>query len=234
MMQTAKPWHRYNLETCTGNVFRLTVARRSLRQRKVRADLVVIADVFIQEPLEMTFIQDDQMVEQLSTATPNPSFCDAILPGAPETSSLGLDSEALYCVDHFLIETRPAIKYQLFGRGLKRERLAQLLNRPGARRMFGHIVVENAPPVMRDDKEAVEHSEDQGGHGEEVYDSDGLTIVAQKCRPLLCRLRAPWCFSHPPQCSSFRNIEAKHFQFTMDAWRTPGWVPSDHSKDHLA
>jgi hypothetical protein len=43
--------------------------------------IVVIVDVLIQEALEMTFIQDDHMVEEISTATPNPSFRNAICQG---------------------------------------------------------------------------------------------------------------------------------------------------------
>ena len=57
--------------------------------------------------------------------------------------------------------------------------------------MFCHIAVEDSPTVMCNDEEAIKHA---GGHrrnGEEVHRRNSFTMVAQKCRPLFCRLRIP-------------------------------------------
>jgi len=40
---------------------------------------------------------------------------------------------------------------------LKRKRLSQLLDDPRTRQMSGDVEVQNAPTIMADDKEAVEH-----------------------------------------------------------------------------
>ena len=42
--------------------------------------------------------------------------------------------------------------------------LTQLLHDPGTRRMVRYIEVQNASPVVSQDKETVEHSEGDGGH----------------------------------------------------------------------
>jgi hypothetical protein len=109
-----------------------------------------------------------------------------------------------------------------------------LLNDPGAARLFGHITLKDAPPVVRDDEEAVENAEDERWHGEEVHRGDGFAMIAQKRRPSFCWLGIPRSLSHPAQHSSLRNIEAEHLQFSVDAWRAPGWVFGDHSEDEVA
>ena len=88
--------------------------------------------------------------------------------------------------------------------------------------MFGHVAVENSPPIMRNDEEAVQHAESQRRNGEEIHCGDGFTMILEKSCPALCWLRISRRFPHPTQHRSLGNIEAKHFQFTMNAWCTPG------------
>ena len=84
--------------------------------------------------------------------------------------------------------------------------------------MFGHVAVENSPPIMRNDEEAVQHAESQRRNGEEIHCGDGFTMILEKSCPALCWLRISRRFPHPTQHRSLGNIEAKHFQFTMNAW----------------
>jgi hypothetical protein len=87
---------------------------------------------------------------------------------------------------------------------------------------------------MRNHKEAVEYAEGQRWHGEEVHGGDGFTMVAQKGRPSLYRLRTPLHSMHPTQHSSFGDIETEHFQFAMNPRRSPGSVLSDHAENDLS
>jgi len=112
--------------------------------------------------------------------------------------------------------------------------LAQLLDHPSTRRILGHIEVKDAPPVMRNDEEAVENAEGQPRHGKEIHRGYGLTMIAQKGLPALRRFWTSKSFSHPRQHRSFGDVEAKHFQLTMNARRTPGRVLGDHAKDQFA
>jgi hypothetical protein len=100
--------------------------------------------------------------------------------------------------------------------------------------MASNFPVQNTPSAMRNYEEAVQHVESQCRHGEEVHRSNSFPVIAQKGRPTLRRLRTPRCFPHPPQYTSFRNIESKHLQFAVNARSTPGRVFSNHAKDELA
>ena len=118
----------------------------------MRPVLVVVTNVFLQHAFQVPFIQDDYVVEQVPTVAADPSFCNTVLPWASEAGPLRLNAEALYRIDHIFVEIRAAIKDQVSGRGVERKRLAQLLNNPGARGMFGHIAMENSAPIMRNNK----------------------------------------------------------------------------------
>jgi hypothetical protein len=94
--------------------------------------------------------------------------------------------------------------------------------------------MQNLPPIMCNDEEAVQHSKRQSWHGEEVHRSNRFPMIAQKCRPSLCRLRIPRRSAHPAQDGAFRNFKAKHRKFAVDAGRSPGRVLSDDAEDELA
>ena len=79
------------------------------------------------------------------------------------------------------------------------------MNNPGTARMLGHVAVKDTPSIMRDDKEAVKHAERQRGHSKEIHRSDGLSMIAQKGRPSLCRFWIPRRFPHPAHHGPFRR-----------------------------
>ena len=234
MMQAAESRRRYDSTTCIGDLLCFTTRRRSLRERQMRPVLMVVTDVFAHQAFQMPFVENDDMVEQLPTAVPDPSLCDAILPRNSEAGPNGLNTETLHCLDHFFIEASATIEDQIAGRRIVGECLAQLLNDSGAGRMFGRIAVKDTAPSMRNDKQAVQHAESQRRHGEEVHGRDGFTVVVQKRSPLLCLLRASRHFPHPAQHRSLGDIETKHFQFSVNAWCAPSSVVSDHAKDEIA
>lgn len=43
--------------------------------------------------------------------------------------------------------------------------------------------MQNLPPVMRDDKEAIHHSKGQRRHSEEIHRGDSFSMIAQKFSP---------------------------------------------------
>jgi hypothetical protein len=55
--------------------------------------------------------------------------------------------------------------------------------------VFCYTEVENAPLIVRDDKEGVKHAEGKLRNREEIHCSDGLAVIAQKRHPWFCRLR---------------------------------------------
>jgi hypothetical protein len=174
------------------------------------------------------------MVEKIPAAVADQAFGDVVLSRASKAGSFGLNAEALHGVDHFPVELWAAIKDQVSGSRVVGECIAQLLNNPGTTRMSGHIAVKDLAAVMRNDEEAIQHVESERRYGKEIHPRDNFTMILQKRRPSLCRLGSPGRSSHPAQDGSLRQIEAKHLQFPMNAWRTPGRVLGNYAKDQFA
>jgi hypothetical protein len=65
MMQSAESWRGYDSATSIRVLRCNTISGRSLRQRKMRSVFVIIVNVFVHEPLQMPFIHDDDMIEQI-------------------------------------------------------------------------------------------------------------------------------------------------------------------------
>jgi len=232
-MQTTKSWHGYDWATYSGFLWFAT-RRCSLCEREMCSVVVVVKDVRVQQPLQLSFIQDDHMVKQIPAAVAHPTLANPVLPWTLETGPLGLNAKALHGVDDFLIETRAAIEDQVARGRVIWKSLAKLLDNQGAVRMPGHVAVKDTPSIMRDDEEAVQHAEGECRHGKEIHRSDGFPMIAHKGRPSLCRIGIPWRFPHPAQHGPFRNVEAKHLQFAMNPWRAPRWVLPNHAKDEFA
>src|SRR5437660_10821619 len=52
--------------------------RRSLAQSKMCAVLVMVGDVLGKEPLQVSLVQSNHMVEQLTAAAPHPTLCQGL------------------------------------------------------------------------------------------------------------------------------------------------------------
>jgi hypothetical protein len=197
MMQATKSRHGHDATSYVGVLPCFATGRSFLRQRKMRSVIVVVTDVVSDQAFQMSFTYNDHMVQQIPAAVADPTLGNTILPRTSEAGSLGLNAEALNCFDHFATEVCTAIKDQVSGGSIEWECLAQLLNDPNAGWMFGRVAVDNPPPVMRNDEEAIQHAESQRRHGEEIHRCDGLTMVAQKRTPSFCRLGIARRLSHP-------------------------------------
>jgi hypothetical protein len=101
----------------------------------MRAIVVVVTDVLIQQAFQMPFIHNDDMVKQIAAAVANPTLGNTVLPWTSETGPLWLNAKALHGVDDFLIEARAAIKDQVAGRRVIGKSFAKLLDNPGTVRM---------------------------------------------------------------------------------------------------
>ena len=112
-MQPAEPRDGYNLAASYWIRFRFTTGRRSFGQREMRAVVVVVTNILAHQPLHMTFIQRDHMVEQISAAGADPTLRNAILPGTSEACPFGFDAETLHGSGHFCIEVRCPVENQI-------------------------------------------------------------------------------------------------------------------------
>ena len=147
MMQTAEPGHRYNLTACYGLRPCFAAGRRSLRQREVRSVFVVVTDILVHQPPQMSFVQHYYMVEQISSTTADPTLGNAVLPRASKAGLLWLDAKALHSSDHLFTEVCSAVENQILYGVIVRERFPQLLHDPRTVWMSGNVPMQNAPPA---------------------------------------------------------------------------------------
>ena len=91
--------------------------------------------------------------------------------------------------------------------GIEGEGLAQLLCDPEAGRMCRDVEMQDAPAVMGDDKEAVQHSEREGWNRKEVHGCDGFSVIQQEGLPAPGGLRVLRCPCYPARNGSLRDVE---------------------------
>src|SRR5215469_2073965 len=87
VMQSTESWQRDDFVRAWRHRRGNSTAGCILCQSKMSPVFVVIADVFFQQSSQMSLVQDDHMIEQVPTHTPNPPLGDAILPGTSKSGS---------------------------------------------------------------------------------------------------------------------------------------------------
>jgi hypothetical protein len=70
----------------------------------MNAVVVIIADVIANESAPVSFIQRDDMIEQLAAAASDPAFSQSILPWGLHARSLRLQTSASQECDHIAIK----------------------------------------------------------------------------------------------------------------------------------
>jgi hypothetical protein len=66
--------------------------------------LVVVADIFAHQSLQMPFIEHNHMVQQVAAAASHPALCDAILPWTAKGGANRLSPQVLDRGDHVIAE----------------------------------------------------------------------------------------------------------------------------------
>src|ERR1022692_4360114 len=231
MMQPAESLMR---EDATGGCGANSSGRRCLPEPKMRAGLMIGADVFRGQTFQMAFIHRNDMVEQVSSAALNPTFRDAILPGTLEGGPHRLHLQGSNRCGNLKSVLPIPVKDQKPGSRLERKRFPQLLDGPQAGRVLGHVEVQDAPTVVADHEEAIEHAERDRRDGEEIHSGDRFPMVAQKREPTPGWFGISRRPAHPAGNGSLRDIKTQHEELTVDARRSPSRILGHHSEDQLA
>ena len=84
--------------------------RRVLIEGIVNSVVVIVADVVANEPLEMPFVQRDDMIENLASAASHPAFRNPILPGCLHTCAFRRKTGCLQEGNHIGIEFRVVVE----------------------------------------------------------------------------------------------------------------------------
>ncbi len=145
--------------------------------------LVVIVYVIADQPLQMSFVQCDHVVQDLPTATPDPAFRNPVLPGRLNARPLRLQARCLEERDHLCIELRVPVEDHLPIEASLGERFSQLLQHPIGGRMAGDVAVQQFAPSLLDHEKAVQELERQRGHGKEIKGHDRLSMIGEEREP---------------------------------------------------
>lgn len=86
---------------------------------------------------------------------------------------------------------------------------------------------------MRDDEEAVQHTESERWNGEEIHRGNSLPVILQEGLPALRRLWVRRCFMYPARDGSFRDIESELQQLTVNARSAPGGIFGGHAENQI-
>ena len=133
-----------------------SVVRGSLPQPKMRAVLVVVADVFRKQTFQMAFIHGNDVIQQISSAAFNPTLRYTILPRAFERRSYRAHLQGSNGDWNLQPVLGIAVENKKPRSQLKRKRFSQLLHDPQAGRMLGDVEVQDASTAVADDEEAIE------------------------------------------------------------------------------
>lgn len=133
-------------------------------------------------------IQRDYMIEQLSTETPDPTLCDAVLPRAADAGSDRFEAATQKEFTNCGAELCIAIEDHVAVGAGKCECFPELLQDPVTGRMRGGMKKQDLATAVLDDEETVKNPESHRGHGEEVEGRDDFPAIVQEGEPALCFL----------------------------------------------
>ena len=166
-------------------------SRHSLPQPLVRSRLVEIRDVFRNGPAKLLLVQDEDVIEALSTDAAEKPLADRVRPGRSDRRADDLAADA----GEHVVELRAKLVVTIADEEswalAERRRLAQLLGCPVTRRVPRHRGVDHAPAAVLDDEEEEDRAEAPVVGLEEIAGPDLAGVILEERRPGLASLRSP-------------------------------------------
>jgi hypothetical protein len=130
----------------------------------MRAIVVIMANIIRQKFL----VNSHDVIEEITAAASHPALGHSILPGTLDRGLYGGDLQGANASMYFQTVFLIMIEEQESGNGLVGEGFSELLHDPMAAGMASNIAVHNLPPVVPNNKEAVQQLEGDRGDGEEI------------------------------------------------------------------
>src|SRR5436305_13035371 len=119
---------------------------------------MIVGNVCAPKPPKMTFVQRNNMVEQLSTHAADPAFRRSILPRAPNAGAQRLEITGSQELDNFISELGIMVEQHVSIGAGKRECFLQLLHDPIACWTERHVELQNPPAITSNREEAIQGS----------------------------------------------------------------------------
>jgi hypothetical protein len=149
--------------------------------------VVVVADILSHQALQVSFIEHEDMIKQVSSTTTNEALCHSVPPRTAEAGSLGFDAKGSDRVDRLFAKGCRPIEDQVLRCVIEGECLSQLLRHPRAGRIPGAVKKSIA--------------------------TNDFTMIIKECYPSLRWLWRLWCIPHPAQNGPLGDFKAEHLEF---------------------
>ncbi|MGA9641651.1 MAG: hypothetical protein WBQ72_09665 [Terriglobales bacterium] len=125
----------------------------------------------------MAFVYHDDVVQQVSPTTTDPTFRDPVLPWASEGSAHRRTPHLFHCGHYVIAELPVPVEQQEPVCWRVRPRLSYLLNNPGSIRIPCDVETQNPAPVVLNDEKAVQNTKRDRRDGEKVHGRDRFAMV---------------------------------------------------------
>ena len=202
----------------------------------MRSVFMVIGNVLTAQPLQMSLMERNDMIQHLPAAAAHPSLGDSVLPGTPDARPNRLDPARLQKLTHLAAALGVAVESEIAVGTGPRQGLPPWLYDPIAGRVRGGIEVKEAAPLMFDDEAAIKPLAPQGGHREEVERRPHRAVIVQEGQPTLGLLAVP----SPLQTlqitrdGGLGDLESELKQLAMHAGCAPRRIFRFQAADQLA
>src|SRR5215831_4092137 len=111
----------------------------------MRAIVVIVANVIGKKSFQVSLVDSDDVIEQITAATFHPALGHSVLPGAPDRRSHAGDLQRAKGRPYFQAKLLIVIAEQECGNRLVRKGVSQLLCDPTAGGMPSDVAVQNLP-----------------------------------------------------------------------------------------
>jgi len=154
-----------------------------LVEREMSADPVIVREVAGQGAAQVSFAQDDDMIETLAADRADEPLRVGVLPRAVGRCEHFTDPHALHSLPERVTVNAVPIAEEIGRRGVVREGVNELLGGPGGGGMLGHVEVEDAAALVGKHDEDEEDAQLHGGHREEIDSDEVPDMVGEERTP---------------------------------------------------
>src|SRR5260370_13854278 len=192
-----------------------------------------MANTLREQAFQVASVNCNDVIQEITPATPYPTLCDSILPRTFERGADRIHPQGSNRCGDYQSILGIAIKDDEPWSGSKWKCFSQLLDDPRACRMLCDIEVQDTPAIVTDDEKAIEHAEGDRRNSEKVHRGNRFPVITEKGKPALSRLRISRCPFHPTRDRSLRDIKTEHEKLAMDTRRSPRGVLNDHPENQF-
>jgi len=143
MVQSAESGKRSNLASSCRTVCDRSTCWCVLRERQMCPVLVVVTHVLGHQTLQMSLVQDDHMVQQVSSATSHPTLRNPVLPGTSKSGAHRPNSDTSHERYYVAAELCIMVKQKEPVRRRVRPRFPHLLHDPKCTGVSRDVETEN-------------------------------------------------------------------------------------------